>query len=119
MRRSRFSEEEILAILHEQQTGKTAAEICARHRISPPTFYGWRTKFGGLSVTNAKRLKQLEGENSTLRRLLAAALLDNAVLKSGRDKDPERRSAEPASFSDGRNPSRPPSDINPVKSYRE
>ena len=82
MRRSRFSEEEILAILHEQEAGARAAEICEMHSISLPTFYGWKARFGGLSVAKAKRLKQLEGENGQLRRLLAKALLDNAVLKS-------------------------------------
>jgi putative transposase len=56
------------------------AEVCSRHGISPPTFYGWKTRYGGLSVSNAKRLKQLEQENGHLRRLLANALLNNAVM---------------------------------------
>ena len=84
MRRSRFSEEEILAILHEHEAGTRTAEVCERHGISLPTFYGWKARFGGLSVAKAKRMKQLEGENGQLRRLLARALLDNAVLKSSK-----------------------------------
>jgi putative transposase len=83
MRRSRFSEEEILALLHEQEAGTRTAEICEKHGISLPTFYGWKAKFG---VAKAKRLKQLEGENGQLRRLLARALLDNAVLKSSKQE---------------------------------
>lgn len=81
MKRSRFTEEQILAILHEQEAGMRTAEVCRKHGISEPTFYAWKAKFGGLSVSEAKRLKQLEAENARLKKLLAEAMLDNAVLK--------------------------------------
>jgi len=81
VRKSRFTEEQIIEILQEQEAGMRTAEVCAKHGISAPTFYGWKARYGGLSVTNSKRLKQLEQENRNLRRLLAEALLDNAVMK--------------------------------------
>lgn len=81
MRRSRFSEEQIIGILHEQESGETTAEVCCNHGISQPTFYAWKAKFGGMSVSEAKRLRQLEAENTRLKKLLAEAMLDNAVLK--------------------------------------
>ena len=80
MAKSRFTEEQIIQILQEHAAGMKIAEVCSRHGISPPTFYGWKTRYGGLSVSNAKRLKQLEQENGHLRRLLADALLNNAVM---------------------------------------
>jgi putative transposase len=81
MKRSRFSEEQIIAILREQEAGVTTAEVCRKHAISSATFYAWKAKFGGLEVSEAKRLKALEDENAKLKRLLAEAMLDNAVLK--------------------------------------
>ena len=81
MRRSRFTEEQIIEILQQQQAGMKTAEVCAKHGISRPTFYGWKSRYGGLSVSNAKRLRQLEEENGSLRRLLAETLLDNAVMR--------------------------------------
>ena len=81
MKRSRFSEEQIIGILREQEAGMKTAEVCRKHGISPPTFYAWKAKFGGLSVSEAKRLKQLEAENARQKKLLAEAVLDNAVLK--------------------------------------
>ncbi len=81
MKKSRFTVEQIIEILQEQQAGMKASEVCIKHGISQPTFYGWKAKFSGLSISNAKRLRQLEDENANLRRLLAEALLDNAVMK--------------------------------------
>jgi putative transposase len=81
MKRSRFTEEQIIAILREQQAGVATAEVCRKHGISTATFYAWKAKFGGLEVSEAKRLKALEDENAKLKRLLAEAMLDNAVLK--------------------------------------
>ena len=81
MKRSRFSEEQIIGVLREQEAGLRVAEVCRTHGISEPTFYAWKAKFGGMSVSDAKRLKQLEAENAKLKKLLAEAMLDNAVLK--------------------------------------
>jgi putative transposase len=81
MKRSRFTEEQIIAILREQEAGLATAEACRKHGISTATFYAWKAKFGGLEVSEAKRLKALEDENAKLKRLLAEAMLDNAVLK--------------------------------------
>ena len=81
MRRSRFSEEQIIAILKEQGAGLATAEVCRKHGVSPASFYKWKAKFGGLDVSDAKRLKALEDENGKLKKLLAEAMLDNAVLK--------------------------------------
>jgi putative transposase len=81
MKRSRFSEEQIIAILKEQEAGMATAEICRRHGISPATFYKWKSKFGGMDVSEAKRLRVLEDENAKLKKLLAETMLDNAMLK--------------------------------------
>lgn len=81
MRKSRFSEEQIIAILKEQETGRSTAEVCRRHGISQPTFYNWKAKYGGLEVSDAKRLKALEEENRKLKKLLAEEVMDNATLK--------------------------------------
>ena len=81
MRKSRFTEEQIIAILAEQERGLATAEVCRRHGISEGTFYKWKAKFGGLEISDAKRLKSLETENARLKRLLADAMLDNVVLK--------------------------------------
>jgi putative transposase len=81
MKRSRFSEEQIIGILREQEAGLATAEVCRKHAISTATFYAWKAKFGGLEVSEAKRLKALEDENTKLKKLLAEAMLDNAVLK--------------------------------------
>lgn len=81
MRKSRFSEEQIIAILTEQERGMKTAEVCRKHGISANTFYKWKSKFGGMEVSDARRLKTLEGENAKLKRLLADAMLDNVVLK--------------------------------------
>lgn len=81
MKRSRFSEEQVIAVLREQEAGVSTAEVCRKHGISTATFYAWKAKFGGMDVSEAKRLKALEDENARLKRLLADAMLDNAALK--------------------------------------
>ena len=81
MKRSRFSEEQIIGILREQEAGGKTVEVCRRHGISPATFYAWKAKWGGLEVSEARRLKALEDENSKLKKLLADAMLDNVALK--------------------------------------
>jgi len=81
MKRSRFNEEQIIAVLKEQEAGMPTAEVCRRHGISSATFYKWKSKFGGLEVSDAGRLRTLEQENSRLKKLLAEAMLDNVVLK--------------------------------------
>jgi len=81
MRKSRFNEEKIIAVLAEQERGMGTAEVCRKHGISQQTFYRWKAKFGGMDVSEARKLKTLEAENARLKKLLADAMLDNAVLK--------------------------------------
>ena len=81
MKRSRFTEEQIIGILREQEAGVATAEVCRRHGVSSATFYKWKAKFGGMDVSEARRLKALEDENGRLKRMLADAMLENAALK--------------------------------------
>ena len=81
MKRSRFSDEQIIGILKEHQAGLSAAELCRKHGISDATFYTWRRKYGGMEVSQARKLKSLEQENAQLKRLLADAMLDVSTLR--------------------------------------
>ena len=81
MKRSRFSEGQIIGILREQEAGSPTADVCRKHGVSSATFYKWKAKFAGLDVSDAKRLRSLEDENGRLKRMLADAMLDNAALK--------------------------------------
>ena len=81
MRKSRFTEAQIIGMIKEQEAGLATAEVCRRHGLSPATFYKLKARYGGMEVSDAKRLKQLEDENEKLKRLLADAMLDNVVLK--------------------------------------
>ncbi len=81
MRRSRFKEEQIIAVLKQSEAGMATPELCRQHGISPQTFYRWKAKYGGLDVSEARRLKQLEEENARLKRVVADLTLDNLLLK--------------------------------------
>jgi putative transposase len=81
MKGSRFKEEQIIGILREQEAGAKTADVCRKHGISSATFFNWKAKYGGLEVSDARRLKALEDENRKLKKLLAEAMLDNAMLK--------------------------------------
>src|SRR5271155_5768077 len=80
MKGSRFSEEQIIGVLREHEAGAKTEEVCRRHGISSATFYKWKAKYGGLEVSEARRLKSLEDENRRLKKLLAESILDNAAL---------------------------------------
>jgi putative transposase len=82
MKRSRFSEEQVIGILKEHQAGVSAAELCRKYGVSDATFYKWRSKFGGMEVSDAKKLKALEEEDWKLKKLLAESMLDNSTLKA-------------------------------------
>ena len=81
MKRSRFTEEQIIGVLKEQEAGMPTAEVCRKHGISTATFYKWKAKYGGLEVSDARKLRAVLDENAKLKKLLAEAMLDNAILK--------------------------------------
>lgn len=81
MKKKRFTEEQIIAVLKEAEAGAKTSDLARRHGVSEATIYNWRAKYGGLEVSEAKRLRALEDENAKLKRLLAEAMLDNAGLK--------------------------------------
>ena len=81
MKRSRFSDEQIIGILKEHQAGLGAKELCRKHGVSDATFYKWRSKFGGMEVADVKKLKSLEAENAKLKKLLAEQMMDVSTLK--------------------------------------
>ena len=81
MKRSRFTEEQIIGILREQEAGVPVADLCRKHGLSSPTFDKWKAKYGGMDVSEARRLKALEDENAKLKRMLADSMLDNVALK--------------------------------------
>ena len=81
MKRSRFSEEQVISILKQQESGVSTADVCREHGISSATFYKWKAKFGGMDVSDARKLKALEDENAKLKKLVAEQMLDNAMLK--------------------------------------
>ena len=81
MKRSRFTEEQIIGMLREQEAGSSTADVCRKHGISAATFYKFKAKFGSLDVSDARRLRALEDENARLKRLLAEQMLDNAILR--------------------------------------
>lgn len=81
MKRSRFSEEQIIGILKEHEAGIPVADLCRKHGVSNASLYNWKAKYGGMDVSEVRRLKALEDENARLKKLLADSLLDNAALK--------------------------------------
>ena len=91
MKRKRHTEEQIIAILKEHEAGVKTADLCRKHGISEASFYNWKAKYGGLEVSEAKRLKGLESENARLKKLLADAMLDNAALKDLLTKNGDAR----------------------------
>ena len=81
MRKSRFTEEQIIRVLKAHAAGLSAEELCRKHGVSEPTFYKWRSRYGGMEISDARKLKALEDENRKLKKLLAESMLDAATLK--------------------------------------
>ena len=86
MKKSRFTENQIIGVLKEHQAGIPTAELCRKHGITEATFYNWRSRYGGMEVSDARRLKSLEDENRRLKKLLAESMLDVATLKEALGK---------------------------------
>jgi putative transposase len=102
MKRSRFTEEPIIGMLKEQEAGAKTADVCRKHGVSEATFYKWKAKYGGMDVSEARRLKALEDENARLKKLLAEAMLDNAVLKEISSKNVWSAPSLQGSWANGR-----------------
>ena len=94
MKRQRFTEEQIIGVLREQEAGAKVADLCRRHGISDATFYNWKARFGGMDVSRAKRLKSLEDENARLKKLLAEQMLDAAALRELLSKNGRARCSQ-------------------------
>lgn len=88
MKKSRFSESQIVAILKQTENGVKVADVCRQHGISMPTYYNWKSKYGGLSVSELKRIKELEAENSRLKRMYADLAMENELIKELLEKKP-------------------------------
>lgn len=86
MKKTRFSEAQIVSILHQQESGKSVKEICREHGISDATFYNWKAKYGGMEVSDVKKMKDLEEENSRLKRIVANLTLENDAIKNVLEK---------------------------------
>jgi putative transposase len=87
MKKSRYTQEQIIAVLKQHQAGLSTAELCRKHGISEATFYNWRSRYGGMEVSEARRLKSLEDENRKLKKLLAEQMLDVATLREALGKN--------------------------------
>jgi putative transposase len=88
MKKSRFSETQIVSILKEADTGVKVADLCRKHGISQPTYYNWKSKYGGLGVSELKRTKELEAEHSKLKRMYADLAMENDALRELLEKKP-------------------------------